>query len=55
MVIQVDDHDAQRPFLSEFLSGLFQLASAHGWMLTIAAAHGPKATLDTFQRLIRDR
>ncbi|WP_089269651.1 LacI family DNA-binding transcriptional regulator [Puniceibacterium sediminis] len=55
LVIQVADHDAQRPFLAEFLSGLSQGASALGWTLTIAAADGPKATLEMFQSMIRDR
>lgn len=55
LVIQVADHDAQRPFLAEFLSGLSQGASALGWTLTIAAADGPEATLQTFQSMIRDR
>lgn len=55
LVIQMADHDAQRPFLTEFLSGLSQGASAEGWTLTIAAANDPASTLETFQTLINDR
>lgn len=55
LVIQLADHDAQRPFLAEFLSGLSQGASAEGWTLTIAAADGPEASAETFRSMIRDR
>ena len=54
-VIQMSDHDAQRPFLAEFLAGLSQGASAHGWTLTIAATDSPAATLQTFKDMIKDR
>lgn len=55
LVIQLADHDAQRPFLAEFLSGMSQEASAEGWTLTIAATDSPAATIKTFREMIRDR
>ena len=55
LIIQLADHDAQRPFLTEFLSGMSQEASAEGWTLTIAATDSPTATINTFQEMIRDR
>lgn len=54
LVIQMADHDAQRPFLAEFLSGVSQGASAAGWTLTLAATDSPAATTDTFRALIND-
>lgn len=55
LVIQMADHDAQRPFLAEFLAGVSQGASAHGWTLTLAATDGPDHTEETFRSLIADR
>jgi len=55
LVIQLSDHDAQRPFLAEFIAGLSQGASAQGWTLTIASADSPQATLDTLADMMRDR
>ncbi|WP_249777850.1 LacI family DNA-binding transcriptional regulator [Pontivivens nitratireducens] len=55
LVIQMADHDAQRPFLAEFLSGLSQGASEEGWTLTIAASDSPETTFETFRTMIADR
>lgn len=55
LVIQMGDHDAQRPFLAEFLAGLSQGASSHGWTLAIAASDSEAATIETFQNMIADR
>ena len=38
IVLQVGEHDAQRPFLAEFLAGLTTAASAENWTLTLATA-----------------
>ncbi|MDO6589974.1 LacI family transcriptional regulator [Loktanella sp. D2R18] len=54
LVIQMGDHDAQRPFLSTFLAGLSEGASAEGFTLTIATSNSEQATLDTFKSMIRD-
>lgn len=54
-VIQMADHDSQRPFLAEFLSGLSQGASAQAWTLTIAASTSEAGTIETIQNMIRDR
>ncbi|MDA9865441.1 substrate-binding domain-containing protein [bacterium] len=55
LVIQMSDHDAQRPFLAEFLAGLSQGASAEGWTLTIAASTSAQTTISTFREMIKDR
>jgi LacI family transcriptional regulator len=55
LVIQMADHDAQRPFLAEFIAGLSRGASAVGWTITIAATDSPAATIETFKTMIRDR
>jgi len=55
LVIQMGDHDAQRPFLAEFLSGLSQGASKEGWTLTIAASDSPENTIETFRSMVADR
>lgn len=55
LVIQLSDHDAHRPFLAAFLSGLSQGASEEGWTLTIATADSPEATIETIRTLIKDR
>ncbi|WP_052701029.1 LacI family DNA-binding transcriptional regulator [Loktanella sp. S4079] len=54
LVIQMADHDAQRPFLAEFLAGLSEGASAAGFTLTIATSNSADQTLDTFRALIAD-
>ncbi|PTX54205.1 LacI family transcriptional regulator [Litoreibacter ponti] len=55
LVIQLGDHDAQRPFLAEFLAGLSSGASAEGWTLTLAATESPAQTEETFRQMIRDQ
>jgi len=52
LVIQMADHDAQRPFLAEFLAGLSEGASAEGFTLTIATSNSPKGTIDTFRGMV---
>ncbi len=54
LVLQLSDHDAQRPFLAEFLAGLSEGASAEGWTLTVAASDSHAAMIDTFRALLRD-
>ena len=55
LVIQIDDHDAHRPFLADFLAGISFVASGEGWTITVATAHGEAATLDTMRRLVDER
>jgi len=54
LVLQLSDHDAQRPFLAEFLAGLSAGASSESWTLTVAAADSHDDMIDTFQALLRD-
>ncbi|MEJ6398865.1 LacI family DNA-binding transcriptional regulator [Yoonia sp. 208BN28-4] len=54
-VLQLADHDAQRPFLAEFLAGLSEGATAQGYTLTVASADNEEHLIETFQTLLRDR
>ena len=54
LVLQLSDHDAQRPFLAEFLAGLSAGASSESWTLTVAAADSHNDMIKTFQALLRD-
>lgn len=55
LVLQLDDHDAQRAFIADFLKGITQAASAEGWTLTVATADSGADGLDTYRRLIEER
>jgi len=55
LVLQMSDHDAHRPFLTEFLSGVSSGASAEGYTLTVASADDEDHMIATFQQLLRDR
>ncbi|SPF80211.1 LacI family DNA-binding transcriptional regulator [Pseudoprimorskyibacter insulae] len=54
LVVQMHDHDSQRPFLAEFLSGISCSASAEGWTLTVATAASEAETLEAMRALVRD-
>lgn len=54
LVLQLSDHDAQRPFLAEFLAGLSAGASSESWTLTVAAADSHDDMIKTFHALLRD-
>lgn len=55
LVLQFSDHDAQRPFLAEFIAGVSAGANASGWTLTVAASSSHDELMDTYRSLIRDR
>lgn len=55
LVLQLSDHDAHRPFLAEFLTGVSNGASAEGYTLTVASADDEGQMISTFEGLIRDR
>lgn len=52
LVLQTDIAGAQRPFLSDFLSGATTAASAENWTLTVATAGGEAEMLKTLDRLV---
>lgn len=54
-VLQLADHDAQRPFLAEFLAGLSAGATEQGYTLTVASADNDAHLIETFQTLLQDR
>lgn len=55
LILQMEQHDAQRPFLADFLRGISVAASAEGWTLTVATAASQDEGLQTYRRLIADR
>ncbi|MDW3225078.1 MAG: LacI family DNA-binding transcriptional regulator [Paracoccaceae bacterium] len=55
LVLQLSDHDAQRPFLAEFLAGVSAGASVEGYTLTVASADNDSHLIETFRNLLRDR
>lgn len=55
LVLQIDEHDGHRAFLTEFLAGLSEAASAEHWSLTVATATDMNGTLETMQRLTSER
>ncbi len=55
LVLQLADHDAQRPFLAEFLAGLSTGATQEGYTLTVASADCDAHVVETIKTLIRDR
>ncbi len=54
LVLQTNVHDAQRPFLAEFLAGVTQAAGIHDWSLTVASAQSQAEMLATLERLARE-
>ena len=54
LVLQMSDHDAQRPFLAEFLAGVSAGASNEGFTLTVASADNHAHLIETFRNLLRD-
>ena len=55
LILQLNDHDAHRPFLAEFLAGISYIASSEGWTLTVASADSDEATLKAMRLLVEDR
>jgi LacI family transcriptional regulator len=55
LVVQIGDHDAQRPFLADFLAGISVAASAEGWTLTVATADSEADAVRTMEQLVEDR
>ena len=55
LILQLNDHDAHRPFLAEFLAGISYVASREGWTLTVASADSDTATLKEMRQLVEDR
>ncbi|MEO1641167.1 MAG: LacI family DNA-binding transcriptional regulator, partial [Pseudomonadota bacterium] len=54
LVLQLSDHDAQRPFLAEFLAGVSAGASNEGYTLTLASADTDASVIASFRALLKD-
>lgn len=55
LVLQLDAHDGQRPFLAEFLAGVSESASGAGWTLSVATAGSEAEMVAAHERLIDER
>ena len=55
LVLQVNEHDAHRPFLAGFLAGVTKSVTSSGWTLTVAAADSDREMLSTLARLVNER
>lgn len=55
LVLSVDEDNAQKPFLTDFLDGVCQAASAEHWTLTVATALSEEEGVETMRRLIQER
>lgn len=55
LVMQLEQHDSQRPFLADFLRGISTAAGAEGWTLTVATARSEDEGLETFRQIVADR
>jgi len=55
IVLQIGEHDAQRPFLADFLAGVTTAASREHWTLTVATASTEAETLVTMERLLDEK
>ncbi|MDW4497232.1 substrate-binding domain-containing protein [Sulfitobacter sp. D35] len=55
LVMQLEQHDSQRPFLADFLRGISTAAGSEGWTLTVATAQSEAEGLETFRRIVADR
>lgn len=55
LVLSVDADNAQKPFLTDFLDGVCQAASAAHWTVTVATATSEAEGVATMRRLIEER
>ena len=55
LVLQMNVHDAQRPFLADFIAGISQTAAEENWSLSVATAGSEAEMLDAMERLIDER
>jgi LacI family transcriptional regulator len=49
------DHDAQSPFLQDFLAGITLATGSEGWTLTVATATSEANMAEVLQRLVQER
>lgn len=55
LVLQVSEHDAHGPFLTDFLAGVTTAASAENWTLSVATASNEEDMIQTIDRLVREQ
>ncbi len=54
LVLQISEHDAHAPFLTDFLAGVTTAASDEGWTLAVATANSDRNMIDTISRLVSE-
>lgn len=55
LVLQIDEHDAHAPFLTDFLAGVTQAASSEGWTLSVSTATSDEDMADVLDRLVAEK
>lgn len=55
LVLQISEHDAHAPFLTDFLAGVTTAASAENWTLAVATANSDRSMIATIERLVSER
>ncbi len=55
LVLQIDEHDAHGPFLTDFLAGVTTAASHEGWTLSVASAQSDSDMRDVLERLVAEQ
>ncbi|MEO1453135.1 MAG: substrate-binding domain-containing protein [Pseudomonadota bacterium] len=55
LVLQISEHDAHGPFLTDFLAGLTMTASTENWTLAVATANSDDHMLETIGRMVSER
>jgi LacI family transcriptional regulator len=54
LVLQVSEHDAHGPFLTDFLAGVTTAASDESWTLAVATASSDADMINTIERLVSE-
>ncbi|MEM8980295.1 MAG: LacI family DNA-binding transcriptional regulator [Pseudomonadota bacterium] len=55
LVLQIDEHDGQSPFLKDFIAGLTGATSEIGWTLTVGSATSDDDMIQTMARMVDER
>ena len=54
LVLNVDEDNAYKPFLSDFLDGISRRLGEQGWVLCVATSFSPEESLEAHARLVAE-
>ena len=54
LVLNVDEDNAYKPFLSDFLDGISRRLGEQGWVLCVATSFSPEESLEAHSRLVAE-